>query len=104
MKTPKAIKSIVVPIKLNVDTRQKVPWATELAEIFGAELHLVSISTTKNQKDNARLNAYLAQSIDYVSKKKVKHVTKKLYGDNTSSLVLTYATAVNADLVLFTTE
>ena len=101
---PKAIKTIIVPIKFNVDTRQKVPWAAELAEIFDAELHLISIATTKNKKDNARLNAYHAQSIEYVSKKKVKMVSKKLYGDSPSSIVLTYSNAVNADLVIITTE
>ncbi len=101
---PKSIKKIIVPIKLNVDTRQKVPWAADLAELFGAELHLISISTTQNKKDTARLNAYHAQSIDYLKRRKVNLVTKKLHGENLSTLVITYATAVNADIVAIMTQ
>jgi nucleotide-binding universal stress UspA family protein len=101
---PKSIKRIIVPIQLHVDTRQKVPWATDIAEIFGAEIHLICISASNNKKDNARLNAYYAQSIDYVNRRKVNLVTKKLSGDGPSSLVITYATAVNADIVTITSE
>jgi nucleotide-binding universal stress UspA family protein len=103
-KAPKDIKKIVVPLRLHVDTRQKVPWAADIAEIFGAELHLVTITTSKNKKDTARLNAYHSQSIDYAKKRKVKLIANKLYGENLSTLVDTYASAINADLVAIVSE
>ncbi len=101
---PADIKKIVVPIKMNVDTRQKVPWATEIAEIFGAEIHLIAISTTTNKKDMARLMAYLSQSADFVRKRKVPLVVKQLFGENLSTLAINYATAIDAELVIIGTS
>ncbi len=97
---PKDISKIVVPLKMSVDTRQKVTWAADVAELFGAEIHLLSISTTQNKKDLARLLAYQAQSAEYLKKRKVALVIKQLYGESLSTLVVNYATAINADLVV----
>jgi nucleotide-binding universal stress UspA family protein len=96
---PKTISKVVVPLILNVDTRQKVPLSAEIAELFDAELHLISISTTKNKKDSDRLAAYLNQSSDYLKKRKVKFVVKKLVGENLVTLTNNYCSAVNAELV-----
>lgn len=101
---PKNISRIVVPLKMDVDTRQKVPWATDIAEIFGAEIHLITISTTQNKKEQARLNLYLSQSAEYIKKRKVSVVTKKLDGENLATLVVNYATATDADLVVIGTD
>ncbi len=101
---PTDIKKIVVPIKMNVDTRQKVPWAIEIAELFGAEIHLIAISTSKNKKDQARLNAYLSQSAEFIKKRKIAIVTKQLFGESLPTLTINYATAVNADLVVIGTS
>lgn len=101
---PTDIKKIVVPIKMNVDTRQKVPWAIEIAELFGAEIHLIAISTSKNKKDQARLNAYLSQSAEFIKKRKIAIVTKQLFGESLPTLAINYVTAVNADLVVIGTS
>jgi nucleotide-binding universal stress UspA family protein len=101
---PAGIRTIVVPLKMNVDTRQKVPWATDIAELFEAEIHLLTISTSQNKKDIARLNAYQSQSADYIKKRKVSVITKKLYGESLPTMVVNYATAVNADMVVIGTE
>ncbi len=97
---PKEIKRIVVPIKLHVDTRQKVPVAAEIAELFGAEIHLVSISTRSNKRDIARLNSYMKQAASYLKVRKIPHVTKQVLGDSLPVLTLNYAEAVSADLVV----
>ncbi len=97
---PKSIKKIVVPVKMHVDTRQKVPVAAEIAEIFGAEVHLISITTSKDKKVNGRLNAYLQQSIDYLQRRKIHVVSKKLYGENLVSLASNYCNAIDADMVV----
>jgi nucleotide-binding universal stress UspA family protein len=97
---PVEITKIVVPLKMSVDTRQKVPWAADIAEIFGAEIHLVTITTTKNKKELARLKAYQVQSAEYLKKRKITVVTKDLCGNSLSNLTINYATAVDAGLVV----
>lgn len=101
---PKDIKKIVVPLRLHVDTRQKVPHAADLAELFGAEIHLISISTSRNKKIVDRLDAYLTQSSNYLRKRKISHVIKRLYGDNLAIAASNYAQAVDADFVVIMTE
>lgn len=101
--TPKHINKIVVPLKMHVDTRQKVPIAAEIAEIFGAEVHLITINNSKNKKTVARLNAYLAQSSDYLKRKNIKFVAKRLKGESLVNLVNNYVKAVDADLVTIMT-
>lgn len=97
---PADISTIVVPLKMSVDTRQKVTWAADVAELFGATIHLLTITTTQSKKESARLLAYQVQSAEYLKKRRIDVVSKQLYGEGLSTLVVNYATAVNADLVV----
>ncbi|MDF1575520.1 MAG: universal stress protein [Bacteroidales bacterium] len=96
---PGDVKKIVVPIKLHLDTRQKAPAAADLAELFGAELHVLAISTHKNKRDLERLESYSRQVSNYFKARKLQTVSKTLVGDNLPGLTCTYAEAVNADLI-----
>jgi len=97
---PKQIKKIVLPIKLHPDTRQKLPIALQIAELFGAEVHLVSISTRKSKRDLERLRTYSAQCEGFLKSHKIKPVVKTITGDALPTLTLNYAEAVGADLVV----
>ena len=96
---PEKIRKIVVPIKLHLDTRQKAPVAADLAELFEAELHVVSISTHNNKRDLARLESYSKQVLNYFQARKLKTVAKTLVGESLASLTNNYAEAVSADLI-----
>ncbi len=96
---PEEVKKIVVPIKLHLDTRQKALVAADLAELFGAELHVVSISTRRNKRDLARLESYSKQVLNYFNARKLKTVSKTLVGESLPSLTNNYAEAVDADLI-----
>jgi nucleotide-binding universal stress UspA family protein len=96
----KQIKKIVLPIKLHPDTRQKLPIAADIASLFGAEVHLVTISTKKNKRDMERLESYSAQSAGYLKSRKITPVTKTVTGDTLPILTLNYAEAVSADLII----
>jgi len=96
---PEQIKKIVVPIKLHQDTRQKAPAVADLAELFGAELHVLSISTRNNKRDLARLDSYSKQVINYFTKRKLQMVAKTVVGESLPSLTCNYTEAVDADLI-----
>ncbi len=96
---PEQIKKIVVPIKLERNTRQKAPIAAELAEIFGAELHVIAITTSKNKRDLARLESYAKQVEGYITARGLKCISKSLIGENLAVLACNYAEAINADLI-----
>ena len=96
---PKDIKKIVMPIDITVDTRQKVPFTVELAQLFGAEIHVITITSSSGKRINDRLAAYQRQVTNYIEVKKVRYKAKSLNGDNMSDLVVVYADSVEADLI-----
>jgi nucleotide-binding universal stress UspA family protein len=96
---PNQIKKIVVPIKLERNTRQKAPIVAELAEVFGAEIHVVAITTSKNKRDMLRLESYAKQVEGYFTAKGLTCIAKSLIGESLPVLACNYAEAVNADLI-----
>ncbi len=97
---PKSIKKIVIPIKLHIDTRQKVPVAADLAALFGAEIHVVTISTRNNKRDAERLNSYSKQAGAYLKEKNIPFVTKTIIGESLPTITSNYADAVDADMIV----
>jgi nucleotide-binding universal stress UspA family protein len=96
---PSDIRKIVVPIKLHPDTRQKAPAIAEIARLFDAEVHLVSISTSKNERDLMQLESYSNQVERYLATQRVKAVQKNLSGESLPNLINNYCEAVDADLI-----
>jgi len=96
---PTDIKKIVIPIKLHQDTRQKTPIAADVAELFGAELHVISITSSRNKRDQERLETYANQVVNYFKARDLPTVAKTLVGDSMPNLTCNYAEAVDADLI-----
>jgi nucleotide-binding universal stress UspA family protein len=96
---PTDVKKIVVPIKRDPDTRQKTAIAADLAELFGAELHVISITSLTSEKDRSSLEIYSNQVVNFFKARKLNTITKTLTGDNLANLTCNYAEAVNADLI-----
>jgi len=96
---PSDIKKIVIPIKLLQETRQKTPIAADVAELFGAELHVISITSNRNKRDQERLETYANQVVNYFKARDLPTVAKTLVGDSMPNLVNNYTEAVDADLI-----
>ena len=96
---PGQIKKIVLPIKLHRATRQKATISADLAALFGAELHVITVSTSKNKRDLERLESYAKQVVGYFKARDLKTVTKTLVGESLPTLTCNYAEAVDADLI-----
>lgn len=97
---PSTINKIVLPVKLHRATRQKANIAAEMAELFGAELHCVAISSHRNKRDLERLGSYARQMDSFFRSRKLKSVTKTLVGESLTTLTCNYADAVDADLII----
>lgn len=102
-KCPSKISRIILPIDHSEDTRQKVPFTTEIAQLFGAEVHVVTVNTTKDEKIINKLKAYQAQVVGYLSGK-AECVTHDLFGDNIADMVIEYAKRIEADLISIMTD
>lgn len=97
---PKKIRKIILPIKLHPDTRQKLPIAADIANMFDAEVHVLGIAVRNNKRDLERIDSYSRQSIGYLKSRKVQHVYHTVTGDSLPVLTLNYAEAVDADLIV----
>ena len=101
---PEDIKNIVMPLDVTIDTRQKVPITAELAELFGAEVHIITVSSSRGQRITNRLESYSRQAAGYFTVKKVPFRQKSLYGENIVDLTVVYADSVNADVITIMKE
>lgn len=100
---PTDINRIILPIDLSNDTRQKVPYTTELAKFFGAEIHVVGIHTTRNKQDVKKLRSYVSQVAGFIEGK-VHCESNEVFGENIVELLINYSNTTKADLISITTE
>ena len=101
---PGQISKIVMPIDVTIDTRQKVPFTAAMAKLFDAEVHIITVSSSKGKRISDRLNAYSKQAASYFKARDVSYRTKSLYGENIVDLIVVYADSVDADLITIMKE
>ena len=100
----KSIKKIVLPLDITFQTREKVPYTVSLAQIFNSEIHIVSLSSTKNKSIEKKLMNYCEQVGTHLKDHNIKFRTEHLLGRNLTDITLDYARTVKADLISIMTE
>lgn len=98
----KKLERIVVPIRVNANSREKVPPAATMARIFGSEVHVLGLLDMKEEE--SALRTYVQQSTDYLERNGIKYHFEIRNYSNYSDTVLTYAESIKADLVIINTE
>ncbi len=96
---PDQIDKIIMPIDVTIDTRQKVPTTAELAKLFNAEVHIITVSTSTGKRISDRLKAYAKQASGYFTSRDVSHKIKSLVGDNIIDLIVVYADSIDAGMI-----
>ena len=97
----KALERIVVPIRVNINSRQKVPPAATMARVFNSEIHILGLMDSPDLA--AQLRAYMVQTAEFLSSEGVRFTTVVKNYSNYSDAVLSYADSVKADLVVINT-
>lgn len=100
----KNLKNIVMPIDLSNDTRQKVPFVTELAKYFNATVHIVGVSETTDTALINKITKYTTQVEEYLKEKGVPCTKTSLTGSNITDLTIDYAIKVKAEMIAIMTE
>ena len=101
---PEKISKIVLPLDISADTRQKLPFTAEIAKWFGAEVHVITVTSLQTEDISKKLAAYLNQVCDYLDKQGIKNEKQSLIGSNLTDLVVDYANNVKANLISIMTE
>lgn len=100
----KAVTKIVAPIDISKESRLKIAYVSELANLFKAEVHVVTVRETNAPDIIERLKNYASQSCEYLTQKKVKCILEDLQGDNITDLSIEYAKKVGAQMIAVMTE
>ncbi len=98
------LNRIVMPIDSTIETRQKVPFTCKLAKIHDAEIHIVSVYTTRVMAVRERVARYSKQAEKYLEEEDIKCVCEELETDNIARFVIDYAKNVDANLISIMTE
>lgn len=98
----KQLERIVVPIRVNANSRQKVPPAATMAKVFGSEVYILGLLDLKEEE--SALRTYISQSEDFLEKEGVAFHSEIRNYSNYSDTVLGYADEIKADLVVINTE
>jgi nucleotide-binding universal stress UspA family protein len=101
---PTAIKKIILPIDSTIESRQKVPFTIELAKIFKAEIHVVSVCSSKDEDVKKKVESYANQVCKLLKTSKIEYKTKAINGPKIADLILKYTASVNADLISIMSE
>ena len=98
----KKLDNIVVPIRINANSRQKVGPAAQMARIFGSHVHILGL--IESAQDALTLRTYLKQVEAFFAKEGISYSSCGRRYENYSKTVLEYANNINADLVVINTE
>lgn len=101
---PRKITKIVMPLDMVQETRQKVPVTTEIAKLFEAEVHVVTVTTSKDEGIKSKLESYQKQVSEYIQNQDVPVKNDALQGKNITDITLEYAAKVDADFISIMTE
>ncbi len=93
-------ESILLPIDLSRDSREKVDVAVEFAKYFGAAIRVLGIYSLKDEKYENQLHAYVHQVKQFIKAKGVTCSNKTMPSENIAETVVEYANKIEADLIM----
>jgi nucleotide-binding universal stress UspA family protein len=93
-------KTILLPLDLTKQTREKVDKAIQLAKQFDACIRVISILTQTDEESENKLISYSNQVWKHIKSQDIRCTIKTLRGSNVTQMILDYAHEVEADLIL----
>lgn len=93
-------KTILLPVDLSKETREKVSKAVMLAKLFNADVRVISILTERDEDSENKLISYSNQVWKFIKDQDIRCTIKTLRGHDIPKMVLDYGREVEADLIL----
>jgi nucleotide-binding universal stress UspA family protein len=98
------LRRIVLPIDSTIETRQKTEMAADLAEVFDAQIHVLSLFSTSVEDIRKLVDSYSKDTIKYLKNRGVDYKLAEMEGSNITNMTLEYAREVEANLIVIMTE
>jgi nucleotide-binding universal stress UspA family protein len=103
-KVPKDFKKILLPLDVVPETRQKVMLTAQIAQLFGSEVHVIGVTSSKSKKIETRVHAYSKQVCKHLKMAGIPYKADFLYGENIADLTIDYALKIKADMISIITD
>lgn len=97
-------RTILLPLDLTKESREKVDKAIILAKRFNSTVRVVSVLTHKDEESENKLIAYSNQVWRYLRAHQIRSTVKLLRGSNPSKLILEYGYQIDADIIVITSK
>ncbi len=98
------IKNILLPLDSSLETKQKLPFAADLAKKFKATIHLLKVYNTPLSVIRKRIDKYGKDALECLEEKNVKFVIKELEVDNVAASIIKYSKGNQIDLISIMTD
>jgi nucleotide-binding universal stress UspA family protein len=97
-------KTIVLPLDLTKETREKVDKAVEIAKYFGAAIHVISVQESDDEFLVNKLNRQLHHVLGLIRQHGIETQSELLPAGDVPEAVIAYAEKVSADLIIIMTQ
>ena len=97
-------KTIVLPLDLSRETKEKVDECIEIAKFFGSNVKVMSVVDTRDEYLINKLTRQLDQVTDFLSSHNIETTGEFIHGNDIAEEVLKYAEKVKADLIIIMTQ
>ncbi|MFC2102404.1 universal stress protein [Bacteroidota bacterium] len=95
---------IVLPVDSTQDTRQKATFTGYLAKLHDAEVHILSLYSTKVKAIRQNVDLYAAQVARHFEQEGIRHRMETIETTNLADAMIDYAKEVDANLISIMTE
>lgn len=93
-------KNIILPIRLESSSRQKVDYAVQIARLFDSTIFITGYTDDTNKSKQNKVKQYVAQVENYLSALNIKHKSTSIFSENFTKETLDYAKKHKADLIV----
>ena len=102
--TDTGISNIVLPLADSSTTRQKVPYASILAQACNATVHILGVSKSDGKEAEQHVSAYVRQTERYLMERDIKYTVAMNLGTKVPEACIEHAKKVEAGLLMIMTE
>ena len=98
--TMDGIKNILIPFDLSPESREKVPFAVQLARFYGADIRIISIFPPNDDSYENKILPYLQQVKKFIKQEGVNCTNKTIPSTMAAESILEYAYANECGIIM----
>lgn len=100
----KGCKTIVLPLDLTRETKEKVTKAIELANYFASTVKVITVNDSQDEFIHNKLKRQMDQVVEFIKSEGLVCTGEFIHGTDIAQEIMNYASKVDADLIMIMTQ